>query len=109
MREHARQKAEKLSRVSNMIMRVTVTLSIESDRQLAEVAATMRHRGEVVAKAESHDMYASIDQAMSRLEKQLHKVGDRIKDKRETGRDKWEQAAAGETAPDADEEAEENE
>ena len=89
MRDHARQKAEKLARVSTMLMRVNVTLAMESDRQTAEVSATVRHRGEIVAKAQTHDMYASIDQALGRLEKQLHKLEGRIKNRREGGRDKW--------------------
>jgi putative sigma-54 modulation protein len=89
MRDHARQKADKLARVSTMIMRVNVILTMEAERQMAEVSATVRHRGELVAKAETRDMYASIDQAMIRIEKQIHKLEERIKDKRESGRDKW--------------------
>jgi len=86
MRDHARQRAEKLERISNMIMRINVTLTIEGDRQMAEAAATVRRHGEIVAKSESHDMYASINQALTRLEKQLQKLGGRIKNRRESGR-----------------------
>lgn len=103
MRDHARQKAEKLERVGGMVMHINVTLAMEPGRHMAEVSAKIRHKGEVVAKAESHDMYASIDQAMARLEKQIIKLGGRIKDKRESGRDKWAGPAEG-----AEAETEEN-
>ncbi len=58
MRDHARQRAEKLAALSQHLMRAKITLSIESGRQIAEVIASVRKHGEMVAKSESHDMYA---------------------------------------------------
>ena len=86
MREHARQRAEKLDYMSSRLMRVRVTLSIEGARQRAEIVGSVRRKGEVVAKAESHDMYLSIDQAIARFEKQLGKLEERFQRRRESAR-----------------------
>jgi putative sigma-54 modulation protein len=88
MREHARLRAEKLEHVSERLMRATITLSIEGGRQIAEVVASIRRHGELVAKAESHDMYLSIDQAISKIEKQLQKTEERFRGKRDASRTK---------------------
>ena len=82
MREHARQRAEKLAALSPHLMRAKITLSIESGRQIAEVIASVRSCGEMVAKSESHDMYAAIDAAIAKIEKQLHKIEDRFREAR---------------------------
>lgn len=82
MREHARARADKLGRISNHLMHLTVTLSIEGERHAAEIVGKTRGKGEVVAKSVSHDMYVSIDQVISKVEKQLQKVEARYKDRR---------------------------
>jgi putative sigma-54 modulation protein len=82
MREHARIHAEKLGRISNHLMHVTVTLAIEGERHAAEIIAKTRGKGELVAKSISHDMYASIDQVISKVEKQLQKVEARYRERR---------------------------
>lgn len=82
MREHAHARAEKLGRISNHLMHMTVTLSIEGERHAAEIVAKTRGKGDVVAKSVSHDMYVSIDQVVAKLEKQLQKVEARYKDRR---------------------------
>ena len=88
MREHARTRAEKLESLSQHLMHAKVTLSIESGRQIAEVICAVRQHGEMVAKSESHDMYAAIDQAIGKLEKQLHKIEERYRTKRDAARQK---------------------
>lgn len=83
MRDHARQRVGRLERFSPHLMRAKVTLGIEGDRHTAEVVASVRRKGKVVAKHESHDMYLSIDHAISKLEKQLHRVEERFRARRE--------------------------
>jgi len=82
MREHARERVERLGRYSSHLMRVRMTLEIEGDRHLAEVIGVVRSKGEVVGKHESHDMYLSIDHAVLKVEKQLHKLEARFKSRR---------------------------
>jgi putative sigma-54 modulation protein len=88
MREHAQQRAEKLGALSQHLMHAKITLSIESGRQIVEVIATVRKHGEMVAKSESHDMYGAIDEAIAKIEKQLHKIEDRYRTKRDAARQK---------------------
>ena len=107
MREHARQRAEKLEALSQHLMHVKITLSIESARQIAEVIASVRQHGEMVAKSESHDMYGAIDQAIAKIEKQLHKIEDRYRTKRDAARQK--RTSKGEPEPPASANAEEEE
>ena len=89
MRAHARERVHRLERYSPHLTRVTVTLAIEGERHSAEIVAGVRRHGELVAKTETHDMYQAIDQATEKIEKQLHRLERRVKDRRETGRDKW--------------------
>jgi ribosome-associated inhibitor A len=107
MREHARQRAEKLASSSQHLMSVKITLSIEGTRQIVEVIASVRKHGEMVGKSESHDMYAAIDEAISKIEKQLHKSEDRFRAKRDAARQK--RTSKGEPEPPASANAEEDE
>ncbi len=107
MRDHARERAEKLAALSQHLMRVKITLSIESARQIAEIIASVRKHGEMVAKSESHDMYAAIDEAIAKIEKQLHKIEDRFRMKRDAARQK--RTSKGEPEPQAGANAEEDE
>lgn len=86
MREHARDRVQRLERYSPHLMRVTVTLAIEGDRHMAEIVASVKRKGELVAKSQTHDMYQSIDHATDKIEKQLRKLEDRVKDRREASR-----------------------
>jgi ribosome hibernation promoting factor len=82
MRDHARDHVEKLGEHSPHLMRVSVTLAIEGERHVAEVIGGVRGRGDVVAKHESHDMYLSIDQAVSKVERQLEKLEAKYREHR---------------------------
>jgi len=86
MREHARLRAQKFEKYTHHLMSATVTLAIEGDRHIAEFVAHARSRGDLVAKCQTHDMYASIDQAATKMEKQLRKLEDRIKHRRDAAR-----------------------
>jgi putative sigma-54 modulation protein len=107
MREHAQQRAEKLATLSQHLMHVKITLGIESGRQIVEVIATVRKHGEMVAKSESHDMYGAIDEAILKIEKQLHKSEDRFRTQRDAARQK--RTTQGGPEPEADVKAEEGE
>ena len=86
MRDHARERLQKLARYSAHIMHVEVTLSIQAERHMAEAIVAFKKRGDIVARSETHDMYQAIDQTIAKIEKQLHKLEDRVKDKREASR-----------------------
>ena len=72
-----------------------------------KLVCTVRKHGEMVAKSESHDMYAAIDGAIAKIEKQLHKIEDRFRTKRDAARQK--RTSKGEPEPSASANAEEEE
>ena len=104
MRAHARERVEKLERYSPHLTHVAVTLSIEGARHTAEMLASFKGRGDVVAKCETHDMYQAIDQATGKIEKQLRKLEARVKDRRDVSRQRRSvEEPSPPTEPEADE------
>ncbi len=83
MRTHAREKVSKLGKYSTHLMRAKVTLVIHGDRHTAEIVATVRGHSELVAKCETHDMYVAIDRATNKIEKQLHRLEERFRSRRQ--------------------------
>ena len=103
MRDHADERVRKLERYSHHVTRLSVTLGIEGDRHTAEVIAHVRRKGELVARSETHDMYQSIDHAAEKLEKQLLRIEEKARDRRETGPDKWAALPSEEAEPETSE------
>lgn len=72
LRELINSKLEKLERHFDQITSITVTLSVEKQRQKAD--ATLHIAGaDLVANAEHEDMYNAIDQITDKLDRQLIK------------------------------------
>jgi len=59
---------------------VHVILDVEKYRHMAEVVVQAPNHIRVDARHESDDMYASIDSAVEKTEKQLHKLWDKMQD-----------------------------
>lgn len=72
MREVAIKKLSKLERYFPQDTEVQVTLSVEKNRHIVEV--TIPHEGRIIRGEEiSGDMYASMDNVLDKLEKQIVK------------------------------------
>ena len=56
-----------------------VTISVEKNRHIVEVVIHS-HGATLHAKEETHDMYASIDQAVDKIETQAKRLKEKIKD-----------------------------
>jgi putative sigma-54 modulation protein len=80
IRGHAEEKIARELAEFPRVQSVHVILAIEKYRHIAEVVAQAPHHIHVEAKEESDDMYVSIDRAVEKLEKQLHKVWDKLQD-----------------------------
>jgi len=79
LRDHVNNKCEKLTRHFNQMTNVHVILSVEKQRQKAE--ATIHVSGaELFASDESENMYTSIDNLIAKLDRQIIKHKDKIKD-----------------------------
>ncbi|WP_286265073.1 ribosome hibernation promoting factor [Thalassotalea atypica] len=77
MREYVNSKFAKLERHFDHINNVYVVLTVEKLNQVAE--ATVHLNGsEVHAKADNHDMYASIDGLIDKLDRQILKYKGKI-------------------------------
>ena len=81
LREYAISKAEGLQKFFDGIISVDVTMDVEKERRLVTVFAHLINKKVAKASADSDDMYVSIDSAMDKLERQLKKAKEKLKDK----------------------------
>jgi putative sigma-54 modulation protein len=86
MREYARDKASKLDRFFDRILHVDVLLEADGQRYLVEMSATLGRHAKVVGKAQGENMLAAIDLAESKVQRQIQKFHDRLKDRRDRRR-----------------------
>ena len=104
LREHVEKKLEKLSSYGDKIIDVRVVLSVEKYRQFAEVTISGRNNTKFHADELTDDMYASVDKAIDKAERQLKR---RLSKKRSAYRRK--EAEASPPAESSDDEASEDE
>lgn len=79
LRNYVMTKLEKLERHFDRITNTTVILSVEKLRQKAEATIHVSG-GEIFAEAEDDDLYAAIDMLADKLDRQLIKKKEKIKD-----------------------------
>jgi len=80
LREYVKKKAEHLNRYFDKIISLDVILSVEKERHRAELIGHLVNRKIVKAVAETGDMYASIDQAIDKLQRQLVRYKEMLKE-----------------------------
>lgn len=73
--------AQKLERFDERIVDCQVVMSVEKHRKVVEVLVNA-HGHVLRGIHESHDMYLSVDGAFEKVEAQLKRLGDRLKDHR---------------------------
>lgn len=78
MKTYAQEKIDKLNRYEK-VTRLELTLNTEGERHIAEAIATTGHGKQIVIMEQTQDMYASIDGALDRMERQLRKQKEKIK------------------------------
>ena len=77
LKDYAAKKCEKLERYFDRDSSAKVTFSTERGRHIVEI--TVVHGGMLFrASEQSHDMYASIDGAIDRIERQIQKNKTRL-------------------------------
>lgn len=69
------KKTAKFEKVITYPMEIHVTLSLESNLQVCEIVCHAEHK-DIVAIAKTDDLYASIDEAVIKIEKQIKKSRD---------------------------------
>ena len=78
LREASQERLDKMATYLEDIIDVHVIFSVEKHRHQAEITLKTR-TGDFVASAETDDMYASLSQALDKLEAQAHKHTGKLK------------------------------
>ena len=79
IRRHVESRLARLDRYDVRITHIAVVLGVNKLQHTAEVVCTL-HGKRVQAKVSTQEMYASIDQAITRLEAQIRKRKERLAD-----------------------------
>ncbi len=82
LRAFAQEKFDKLERHFDKITAINVVFDVEKLRQIAE-ATILVAKGELHASSESEDMYTAIDILVDKLDRQLIKHKEKLRDHRE--------------------------
>ena len=82
LREFTTSKLDRLKRHFDKITTINVTFGIEKLRQIAE-ATIFVSKGELHARSESEDMYSAVDALIDKLDRQLIKHKEKLKNHRE--------------------------
>ncbi len=102
MRQYAEERATRLGKYFDRVLKLEVILSHEKERHIAEVIATTAHGEQLVGHAVKDDMCAALDIATDKLERQIVKVKEKLRGaraKRARGRTKGAEAPATVEAP----------
>ncbi len=78
LRSRVEDKFSRLDRYSDHVISSHVVLSIKDKRQIAEVTLKVAKGNDLHAEATTEDMYLSIDEAASKIERQLLKQKDKV-------------------------------
>lgn len=77
LKDYVTSKLTRLERHYSDITNAQVTLSVEKLRQIAEASLHIRGR-EIVANAESEDLYAAIDMLTDKIDRQIIKHKEKL-------------------------------
>ena len=77
LREHIENKIGKLTRYLEGITDVSVVLSVEKHRHIAEFILQVNGKSPIRAVEEMHDMYLAVDTALDKIERQVRKTKDK--------------------------------
>ncbi len=81
IKNYVNKKALKLTKYSNKINKIQFTLKIEGTNHIAEAVCSVA-RATLVAETANSDMYAAIDLVMDKLEKQIVRQKEKLKQPR---------------------------
>lgn len=78
LRNYVNEKMEKLERHFDKVSNTHVILGVEKDTHKAEATVHMSGN-DIFAEAREHDMYASIDSLVDKLDRQVKKHKEKLK------------------------------
>lgn len=78
---YAHDEIKRLEKYFDNIIDADLTMTIEKNRQIAELSVKV-YRTTLTAKAKTYDMYLSIEQVIAKMETQIKRYKDKLKDKK---------------------------
>jgi len=85
MKTYAEEKASRLPRLSRRISQIQVILDFEGSMAKSELIVDVERAGDFVAREKGKDMYAAIDIAVDKLQRQLREHKERFKKHHQKG------------------------
>ncbi|MFQ5957360.1 MAG: ribosome hibernation-promoting factor, HPF/YfiA family [Candidatus Brocadiales bacterium] len=82
IKSYAEKKVGKLEKYFDRLIKVQVNLDVESERHRAEMIASAARGSILIAEVIDHDIYAAIDRATDKLERQLTRHKEKLYKKR---------------------------
>jgi len=82
VRDYAMEKAKKVLKYYQRITKVEVILKPQKDKHSAEMILSVSRGSQLVGKAEHEDLHAAIDLLVDKMERQLVRFKERLKDNR---------------------------
>ncbi|HHT9117391.1 MAG TPA: ribosome hibernation-promoting factor, HPF/YfiA family [Candidatus Hypogeohydataceae bacterium YC38] len=82
IKSYAEKKASKLEKFFDRVIKVQMNLNVESDRHTAEMIVSAARGSMLIAEVTDHDIYAAIDRAVDKLERQLTRHKEKLYRKR---------------------------
>jgi len=86
LKKYVLKKVDGLSRYFDQIVSIDAILDVERGRHRVELVGHLVNRKIVKAEVETGDMYASVDQAVDKLQRQLVRYKEQLRVERKTGR-----------------------
>lgn len=81
LKDYAEAKVESLKKYFDHIVNARIIFSLERYRQKVEVTLHINGK-DMVSHSESEDMYLSVDRAVEKLEEQLKRHHDKLRDRK---------------------------
>ncbi len=81
MKDYAREKVDGLPHFYNGLQSVDITFAVDAGEHVVEIVAAGKRKSVFVAHHRSRDMYACVDQCIHKMEEQLRRHKDKIRDR----------------------------
>lgn len=82
IKSYAEKKVHKLEKYFDRLIKVQVNLDVESERHRAEMIVSATKGSVLIAEVIDHNIYAAIDKATDKLERQLTRHKEKLHQKR---------------------------
>lgn len=85
LRDYVTEKAERLQKYYDRVQRVEVIFDEEAGSHVVEIIARADHHATFIAKHDDHDPYASVDQVIKELGRQLTRHKEKLRNRKHSG------------------------